>query len=154
MTKKFKAKLFAKGPGGSWTFLPIPFDVEGVFGGKGRVPVSGTANGFAFRNSLMPEGDGTHVMMFSKALQTGANARPGETVEIVMQRDDQERTVTLPPELEAALKKNRQAAAAFAKMAYSHRKEYADWIGSAKQAETRERRAAKAARTLLEGNKR
>ena len=63
MKRKFKAKLQAKGPGGAWTFLPIPFDAMAEFGSKGRIAVAGTMNGFAFRNSLMPEGDGTHSMV-------------------------------------------------------------------------------------------
>lgn len=74
--------MTSKGPGGAWTFLPIPFDVQQVFGSKARVPVSGTINGFPFRNSLMPEGDGTHSMMVSKELQSGAKAVAGEKVHV------------------------------------------------------------------------
>jgi len=49
-------------PRGSWTFLEIPFSVETAFGSKGRVAVAVTMNGFAFQNSLLPQGDGTHAM--------------------------------------------------------------------------------------------
>lgn len=80
MRQEFEAKLMSKGPGGAWTYLPIPFDVREVFGTKSRVAVAGTMNGFAFRNSLMPEGDGTHSMMVGKELQTGAGARAGDSV--------------------------------------------------------------------------
>ena len=72
--KRFKGRLIPRGPGGAWTFLAIPFSVEEAFGSRARVAVSGTLNGFAFRNSLMPEGDGTHSMMVNKALQAGAKA--------------------------------------------------------------------------------
>jgi hypothetical protein len=64
---EFEGKLIARGPGGAWTFLPIPFGVEQPFGTKARVPVSGTINKFAFRNSLLPEGDGTHSMTVGEA---------------------------------------------------------------------------------------
>lgn len=47
---KFKAKLKAAGPGGAWTYLAVPFNVEKVFGSKARVAVKGTLNGFAFRS--------------------------------------------------------------------------------------------------------
>jgi hypothetical protein len=113
MQQKFKAKLTAIGPKGAWTILPIPFNVAEVFGTKARVPVAGTMNGFAFRNSLMPEGNGTHRMMVGKELQAGAKARAGEVVSVVLKRDDEKRIVETPAELAAALKKNKQAAAFF-----------------------------------------
>lgn len=59
--------------------------------------------------------------------------------------------VVIPPELEAALKKNKKAAAAFEAMPPSHRREYADWIASAKQDETKQRRLAKAMEQIAEG---
>jgi hypothetical protein len=154
MQQKFKTKLSAIGPGGAWTILPIPFNVAEVFGTKGRVPVAGTMNGFAFRNSLMPEGDGTHRMMVSKDLQVGAKARAGDVVSVVMKRDDEERSIDLPAELTAALKENKPAATFFAALSPSCKAEYAGWISTAKQAETRASRAAKAVAMLTEGKKR
>jgi hypothetical protein len=154
MQQNFKAKLTAIGPAGAWTILPIPFKVAEVFGTKGRVPVTGTINGFSFRNSLMPEGDGTHRMMVGKELQAGAKARAGEVVAVVLKRDDKKRTVDVPAELAVALKKNKQAAAFFAALSPSCKAEYATWISSAKQAETKTSRAAKAVEMLVGGKKR
>jgi len=42
---------------------------------------------------------------------------------------------------------------AFASLAYSHRKEYADWISSAKKAETKAARCRKAVLMLGAGQK-
>jgi hypothetical protein len=154
MKKEFKGKLVPRGPKGAWTFLPIPFDVHAVFGTRGRVPVSGTINGFAFRNSLMPEGDGTHAMMVSKAIQAGANVRSGDAVQVMLQRDDAERTVEIPAELTRALTKNKQAAATFESFSYSSRKEYSDWIAPAKQPETKARRVAEAVDLIAAGQRR
>ena len=78
--KSFKTRLIARGPGGAWTHLDIPFSVEKEFGTKARVPVAGTLNGFAFRTSLMPNGDGTHSMAVNKAMQAGAKAVAGDLV--------------------------------------------------------------------------
>jgi hypothetical protein len=41
--------------------------VKRQFKGRLTAPVAvvGTINGYAFRNSLMPQGDGTHSMMVS-----------------------------------------------------------------------------------------
>jgi hypothetical protein len=140
----FQARLTARGPGGAWTFLNVPFNVEQVFGCKSRVPVAGTINGFGFRNSLMPEGDGTHSMMVGKDLQAGAKAKAGDLVSVVMDVDRSERVVIVPDELNEALMTDELAMKTFATLSYSHRKEFADWIGSAKRAETRLDRARKA----------
>ncbi len=144
MPQSFNAKLTARGPGGAWTFMSVPFDVAAVFGTRARVAVAGTMNGFAFRNSLMPEGDGTHSMAVSKELQAGARAAAGDVVYVVLHVDRTERVVTVPEELAAALAADAQAQAIFAKLAASHRQEFAEWVGGAKKAETRTGRAAKA----------
>jgi hypothetical protein len=153
MKREFRGKLEGRGPGGAWVFLPIPFDVHAVFGTRGRLPVGGTINGFAFRNSLMPEGDATHAMMVNKALQAGAGAGAGDTVRVVLARDEKERTVDVPPGLASALRRSKAAAATFAALNYSQRREYADWIASAKQDATKASRVAKAVEYLAAGRK-
>ena len=147
--KQFKARLASRGPGAAWTFLEIPFNVEKAFGSKARVPVAGTMNGFAFRNSLLPQGDGTHAMAVSKALQTGAKARAGDLVSVSMQVDRSERIVEVPSELKQRLASHPQAGTVFESLSYSHRKEFAEWVGSAKQPETRNRRAEKSVALVL-----
>jgi hypothetical protein len=148
--KSFKVKLTPRGPGGAWTFMIVPFDCAKVFGTKARIPVAGTINGFPFRNSLMPEGDGTHAMMVGKELQKGANAAQGDTVAVVLHVDREERTVVVPEELQAVLDGRPEAAAAFAKLSPSHRKEFAEWVGGAKRPETRLDRAARSVPLILE----
>jgi hypothetical protein len=150
---RFKGKLVGRGPKSAWTFLPIPFDVEAAFGSKGRVPVAGTINDAAFRTSLMPQGDGTHAMMVDKALQSAAGARAGDSVVVVIERDDKERVVDVPVELSQALSAQAAARAAFDRLAYSHRREYAEWVAGAKKSETRIARAQKAAAMLSEGKR-
>ena len=144
----------AKGPGGAWTHLPIPFDVHQVFETKSRVAVAGTMNGFPFRNSLLPEGDRTHSMMVSKEIQASAGGRAGDLVSVSVQLDQEERKAVVPQELEMALREDDRAASAFATLTYSQKKEYADWITAAKQASTKASRASKAVKMLAAGKKR
>ena len=153
MAQRFKAELTGRGPKSAWVFLPIPFDVETVFGSRGRVAVAGTINGYAFRNSLLPEGDGTHAMAVSKELQKGANVKAGDTVEVVLDRDVAERVVVVPAELTAAFGAAETARKTFEALAYSHKKEYAEWIAGAKKDETRTARAQKAVAMLVEGKR-
>jgi hypothetical protein len=154
MKQTFTTKLQAKGPSGAWTYMPIPFDVQAVFGTKARVAVAGTINGFAFRNSLMPEGDGTHSMMVNKDLQAGAKARAGDTVAVTMEKDEKERSVATPGDFAKALAKNKKSASLFAALTHSQKKDYVDWITGAKQQETRAGRITKAVKMLAEGQKR
>ena len=149
MKQSFRTKLVARGPGGAWTFLHIPFDVEATFGTKARVPVSGTINGFPFRNSLMPEGDGTHSMMVNKTLQEGARARAGGTVSVEMTVDRRTRVVRPPRELADVLAANIEAAKIYRSLSPSHRREFADWVRSAKQESTRKSRAQKSLGLIL-----
>jgi len=147
--KQFKARLIARGPKGAWTFLEIPFSVEKEFGSKAGVAVAGTMNGFAFQNSLLPQGDGTHAMAVSKSLQAGAKATAGDVVAVRMEMDRSERTVVVPPELESVLASRPDAKAAFDSLSHSHRKEYAEWVAAAKRAETRQSRADKSITMVL-----
>jgi len=151
--REFETTLLGRGPGSSWVYIAIPFDVAAVFGSKSRVPVSGTINGFAFRTSLVPEGDGTHYMAVNKTMQAGAGAKRGDPVAVVMERDLAERVVEVPAELDDALRRATAAREAFSSLSFSHRKEYADWIGSAKKPETRIARARKAVTMLTTGKR-
>lgn len=128
----------------------MPFDVETVFGSKARVPVKGTINGHAFRNSLMPNGDGTHTMTVSRDLKAGARAESGDVVRVEMELDVAPRVAWIPPELAAVLARNTAAAREYARLSPSHQKQYTDWVGSAKREETRRARADKAAKMLIE----
>jgi uncharacterized protein YdeI (YjbR/CyaY-like superfamily) len=60
----------------------------------------------------------------------------------------------VPPELTAALQKNRKARAAFDAFPPSHRREYCEWIGEAKRAETRATRVEQAVEWIAEGKSR
>jgi uncharacterized protein with NAD-binding domain and iron-sulfur cluster len=148
---KFTVKLDGK-EGGSVAGLTPPFDIMETFGTRARVPVRGTINGFPFRSSLMPMG-GCHMMAVNKTMRDGAKAKAGDTVEVVMERDDAERTVDAPNELKKELAKNKTAAARWETLAYTHKKEMANSITGAKQEETRQRRLAKVMHVLRTGAK-
>ena len=60
----------------------------------------------------------------------------------------------VPPELAAALAKNRKAKAVFDAFPPSHRREYIDWIVDAKRDETRAKRIAQTVEWVAEGKQR
>ena len=92
----FQAKLEKDADGGA--FLAVPFDVKAVFDTRARLPVRGTLNGRPFRGSLFPYA-GVHYLGVNKALQEAAGLHPGETVEVVLERDDAPREVSPPADL-------------------------------------------------------
>lgn len=146
-TKRFRVLLEKDGQSEA-TGIHLPFDVQKTFGSRACVPVRGTINGFAFRSSVFPAGDGTHYMIVNKKVREGAKAKGGETISVVMERDDEPRTVAPPDDLARALKSNRDARATWDKLSYTHKKEYARGIEEAKKPETRQRRLEKAVAEL------
>ena len=146
---QFEAPLERPELRGAWTFVRAPFSVEKEFGVKGRVAVQGAINGIPFRSSLLPQGGGEHILVVNKALRDRAGVTAGDTARFVLERDDAPREVELPPELAQALAASAAALAVFARLSYSHQKEYADHVAEAKRPETRQRRAANAVDLLL-----
>jgi uncharacterized protein YdeI (YjbR/CyaY-like superfamily) len=70
-----------------------------------------------------------------------------------MERDEEERSVDAPAELERELKKSRKARERWEKLAFTHKKEMALAISGAKQEETRKRRLAKVMQVLNTGTR-
>jgi hypothetical protein len=141
-TKRFRV-LLEKHESSEATGIQIPFDVHKVFGSRARVPVCGTINGFPFRSSVFPMGGDCHFMAVNKETRAGAQAKAGDTISVVMQRDDAPRIITPPPDFARALKTNKDARAAWDKLSYTHRKEIVQAIEAAKKPETRQRRIEK-----------
>lgn len=147
----FEAVLEKPDQPGSWTYLVIPFGVEEAFGSKGQVKVRGTINGHPFRSSARPRGDGQHYLVVNKDIRDSIGAIPGSSVQVVMERDLDERTLDMPNDFDEALDADVIARARFDKMSYSHQKEYVEWIEAAKKDETRARRIVKAVEQIAEG---
>ena len=150
--KRFQVVL-EKAADSEATNMAIPFDVKEVFGTKARVPVRGTINGFPFRSSIAPMGGGRHYMAVNKAMREGAKIKGGDKVSVVLERDDEERAITPPPDLTRALKANKDARSVWDKLSYTHQKEYVQAIEEAKKPETRTRRIEKALAQLAAGKK-
>ena len=93
------------------------------------------------------------MMPVSKALRDGAGVKPGDTVSVVMERDEGERIVEAPPLLQKEIARSKTAQANWEKLSFTNKKEIALSISSAKQEETRQRRLAKAMDILKTGKK-
>ncbi|MDF2815303.1 MAG: hypothetical protein K0Q81_1503 [Paenibacillus sp.] len=147
----FQAVLERPEAVGSWTFMQVPFSVEEKFGTKSQVRVKGTVNGVSYRSSLMPNGDGSHYMVVNKDIRDQAGVTQGDTVQVTMELDTEAREAIAPDDFQSVLDLDEAARLAFDKMAYSHKKEYINWIEEAKKAETRASRIEKAIVKLQQG---
>lgn len=63
------------------------------------------------------------------------------------------RTVIIPDELQKLLDKNKKAAQFFDSLAFTHRREYVEWIVSAKRSDTRQKRLETTLEKLIAGKK-
>lgn len=137
--------------GGPAVFVEVPEEVRALLGRK-RAPVRGTINGSPFRSTVAVYG-GRGFIPVPKRLREEAGIAPGDGLVVELEPDDEPRVVEVPPDLDAALSDDDEARAAFAKLSYSHRKEYVSWITDAARAETRRRRIERTIAMLREGRK-
>jgi hypothetical protein len=121
--------------------------------GAKRFPVVATINGCTWRSSVVRMA-GEYMLGLSREIRDGARVEIGDVVEVLIALDTAPREVEVPPALAAALDGDPEAKAAYERMAYTHRKEYARWIAEAKREETRARRVAQALELLRAGRTR
>ncbi len=130
--------MLEKHPTMNATGITVPFDVEEIFGSK-RVQVVATINKAKYRGSVVRMG-GTYMLGIPREFREMAGIEAGNHIVVTWEKDTAPRVVTVPADFEKALKKNKDAAAAWEKLSYSHRKEYVGAIDEAKKPETRVRR--------------
>ncbi|HEY1161364.1 MAG TPA: YdeI/OmpD-associated family protein [Terracidiphilus sp.] len=147
---KFKATIQAGIGGGAGVIFP--YDVEKEFGVKGRVPVNATFNEVPYTGSLMKCGDASHMLGVLKGIREQIGKGPGDTIDVVVWKDEEVRTLEVPAEF-AKLMKKEGLFAPFEKLSYTHRKEYCRWITEARKEETRLNRLGKAIEMLRKGVK-
>jgi hypothetical protein len=147
---KFKAQILDTTGGGAAVLFP--YDVEQEFGTRGKVPVKAEFNGVPYTGTLIKYGRPQHMLPILKAIREEIGKGPGDTVEVVLWKDDEVRVLDVPPPFEALLKKE-GLFTVFEKLSYTHRKEYCRWIAEAKKEETRTNRMVNAVETLRKGIK-
>ncbi|MCA0336733.1 MAG: YdeI/OmpD-associated family protein [Actinobacteria bacterium] len=140
-------------PFGPATAIILSDDQVAQLGGGKRAAVRVAIGDRSARLRLAVMG-GQNCIGLSKASRAELGVELGETVTATVSLDDAPRDVVLPDEMTAVLASDSVAAQAFEKLAFTHRKEYATWVGEAKKPETRERRAAQALEMLRSGQTR
>ena len=122
------------------TMFRVPFDLEEAFG-RARPPVKVTIRGHTWRTTPGVYGGVGHIVV-NRAVKAATGVDAGDRVRVTMELDTEPRKVPVPSDLRAALGSDPVAKAAFAKLSYTHQREYVEWIAEAKRPETRARRIA------------
>jgi hypothetical protein len=120
------------------TMFRVPFDLKEAFG-QARPPVKVTIRGYTWRTTPGVY-DGVGHVVVNRAAKAATGVDAPDRVRVTMELDAEPRTVRLPADLRAALRDDPEAEGAFAKLSYTHRREYVEWIAEAKRPETRAQR--------------
>jgi uncharacterized protein YdeI (YjbR/CyaY-like superfamily) len=147
--RHFEARLERMRSRLNWVIIYVPFDAAAVWGLRGQIKVKGEINGVVFRTSLFPTRDGRHILLVNKQMQRAGRATEGRVARFRMELDREERTVTIPAELNRILNEDRSLRRWYDGLNHSTRNDIAKWITEPKSAEARERRAEQIAERLL-----
>ena len=116
---KFKAKIEPGDGGGAYVLFP--YDTEKEFATRAKVPVKATLNGVPYTGSLMKYGHPLHMLGVSKAIREQTGKGPGDTIEVVVWKDEEVRSLEVPAPFEKLMKKE-GLLPFFEKLSYTHRK--------------------------------
>ena len=121
-------------PGGV-LLVEVPESIVKKLGAGKRVPVHVTLNGARYRSTIAVYG-GRYYLPARKEVRDAANLVVGGRARVSLEVDTAPRRVDVPADLARALSaaKLRPGFDAFS---FTHRKEFVEWITSAKRAETR-----------------
>jgi hypothetical protein len=127
----------------SSAWIEFPYDLKETYGVGNLVPFKANFDGkVTYRGSIAKMGGPLPMILLRKDVREAINKQPGESVEVTIELDDKPREVRLPDDAMKALKEA-GVLEIFEKLAYTHRKEYVNWIEEAKKPETRLKRIEK-----------
>ncbi len=131
---------------GSTCFIPLTFDPKSVFG-KVRAPVKVTLNGYTYRSTIASMG-GPPCVPLRRSNREAAGLEGGETIEVRLDLDTEERKIEPPADLAAALRAAPLAWERWEALSYTHQREHVEAIEKARKPETRARRIDAAVRMV------
>jgi hypothetical protein len=132
------------------TGIRVPTEVVEGMGPSRRPAVRVTINGYTYRSTVSPMG-GVFMLPVSADVRERAHVAAGDHVDVQVDLDTEPREVSVPADLAAALDGDPAARRAFAALSYSARQRIVLPVETAKSADTRQRRIAKAVSDLRGG---
>ena len=154
---RFKGKLLrpaAPGKGRSWTFLILPKTASAKLPTRGMTTVEGTLNDQPFRATLEPDGQRSHWLKVSKKQSEALGVYAGDVVTLEIEPSGKQAEPSVPADLRKALAAAPEARAVWADITPVARRDWIQWVTSAKRADTRARRVGNACEMLAAGKRR
>lgn len=116
--------------------------------------VEGTINGFPFRATLEPDGQRSHWLKVDRKMRDAAGVDAGNLVTLEIAPAEEQPEPKVPSDLRKALAGAAKARALWSDITPIARRDWIQWIVSAKQPETRVRRIKNACAMLAGGKRR
>ena len=157
---RFQAKLLrpAEGAGASdnsWMFLTLPASASARLPTRSMTAVEGTINGVAFQAVLEPDGQKSHWLKVQRKLSRAAGVDAGDVVSLEIAPATEEPEPEAPADFGKALAAaDSKARTVWSEITPIARRDWIQWITSAKQEETRVRRVKNACEMLASGKRR
>lgn len=142
------------GKGSSWTFLILPKNASAKLPTRGMTTVEGSLNGQPFRATLEPDGRRSHWLKVNRKLREAAGAAVGDVVTVEISSAKEQLEPRVPADLRKALAAAPKARAVWSDITPAARRDWVQWITSAKRAETRARRIRNGCEMLAAGKRR
>jgi len=146
MSFKFMTKVI---PSGNATAVEVPKAAVESFGAGARPPVAISINGHRWRSRVALKG-GKSLVGVSAANRVASGIGEGDRVEVLIELDEEPRTVPEPADLCKALNTNKRVRAAYDSLPFGLKRRHVGSIEDAKSLETRQRRIAKLVSELLQ----
>jgi hypothetical protein len=152
---RFSAKLLRpEATGISWAFLVLPKEASAKLPSRGMTTVEGTMNGAPFLATLEPDGNKSHWLKVTRKMREAVGADSNGVVTLEIAPVEKEPEPRLPADLRKALMAAPKAQRAWSTVTPVARRDWIQWITSARQAETRVRRIKNACSMLIAGKRR
>ena len=138
----------------SWTFLILPKSASAKLPTRATTTVDGTLNAQSFKAALEPDGNKSHWLKVPRKLREAAGAEAGDIVTLEITPSRSELEASVPADLRKALAATPKAQALWSEITPTARRDWIQWIISAKRLETRARRIENACKMLGSGKRR
>lgn len=131
-----------------WSVIYFPHPAQEHFGTNGRVNVRAVVDGHEFDTTLLPSRNG-HYFVYNSGMKNTIGKKLGDDVQVMLERCEQKREVTIPDYILAALKEN-SAFDSFLKMPDYIKREEINKIETAQHDETKSKRLHSLIAKLIE----
>jgi hypothetical protein len=132
------------------TGIQVPDEIVEALGAGRRPAVTITINGYTYRSTVAVMGE-AYMVGVSAENRAAAGVAGGDEVDVEIALDTAPRTVSVPPELRAALDAEPAAQETFENLSNSNKSWHTLQVTGAKTEETRQRRIAKSIAALKAG---